>query len=897
MSVRRTWAKLRALFHPEASDLPEEIQSHLAMEEADNLARGMTPEQARLAARKRFGNVTLTEERTRDMWTWTVLETLKMDVLYALRQLRHSPAFAVVAILTLALGIGANTAIFSVVNAVLLQPLPFAAPDRLVSGFETEGAPGDYPVNEADYLDWQARNHSFDSTSGYSWTRPYSMAWQGAATGAAATVVQANFFDTLGVWPVMGRAFAKGEDSAGRNHVAVLSFGFWQSQFGGDRNILGKTVTLDADRYTVIGVMPATFRFPSGNDVWIPFDMQDKGFTQRGNHGIRVLGRIKQGVTLAQARQDLLNISRQIEKQFPDANKDVHAVLIPLKEQIVGDSEQRLLVLLCAVGLVLLIACLNVANLLLARAAGRRREIALRASLGAGRLRLLRQLITESLVLSLAGVLVGVAGAWWLLRFLDRAATQFVPRLNPIAIDSHVLLFTLLLGVVCAVLFGLTPALQLSGGRVSDSLKASAQSVGGAHAGRQYLRDLLVLCEIAITLALLVGAGLLLRSFLKMQTTGIGVDTNQLLTASIILPDATYPTYAARRRFFDTLEQRCRRIPGVTQAAVSVEIPLEGGNNGYITIDGSKDPDLAKTLIGFNYVTPDYFKTFGIPLLSGRALAQSDYEHDGITAQEAVRIWQSANNQEAKMPPGVVCHALISRGAARAFWKNQDPVGSTFQAGGVPVVVIGIVEDVKEYGLRRTTLPQAYLPFSMSQAFGGGSTLTLRTSVPPSSVLPELRVILQSVDSGVALLHPRSMQEVMADQTENTRIQTVLLGSFAALALILSSIGLYGVTSYTVTQRTREIGIRMAIGASPADVLRMILLRGLRLTLAGLACGMLLSFALSRFIAGLLFDSRPFDPLVLAGVTILLAVISAIAYVIPARRATVIDPTRALRAD
>jgi putative ABC transport system permease protein len=897
MSLRRIFSKLRALLHREVADLPEEIQSHLAMEEADNRARGMTPEQARLAAKQRFGNVTLTQESARDMWTWTNLETLKMDALYGLRQLRRSPGFAIVAILTLALGIGANTAIFSVVNAVLLQPLPFVAPDRLVSGFETEAAPGDYPVNQADYLDWQARNHSFDSTSGYSWTRPYSMAGQGEAAAAAATEVQANFFDTLGIPPILGRTFAHGEDNAGNNHVAVLSFGFWKSRFGGDRNILGKTLTLDADRYTVIGVTPPTFHFPAGNDVWIPFNMQDKRFSQRGNHGIRVLGRMKPGVTLAQARQDLLHISLQLEKQFHDQNQNVHAVLMPLKDQLVGDSKHRLLVLLCAVGLVLLIACVNVANLLLARAAGRRREIALRASLGAGRFRVVRQLITESLLLSLTGALLGIAGASWLLRLLDRATTPFVPRLNPIGIDAQVLLFTLLLSVVCAVLFGLAPALQVSGGRLNDSLKASAQAVVGPTAARQTVRDILVLGEIAITLALLVGAGLLLRSFVKLETAGIGIDPDNLLTVNIDLPDTGYPTLAARRRFFDALEQRARQIPGVKQAAISVEIPLEGGNNGYVTIDGSKDPALAKTLLGFNYVTPGYFETLGIPLLRGRRLTAADYEHDGVAAEKAYQIWQTAGNQLPKMPPDVTFHAVISQSAARVFWKNQDPIGRTFQWAQVPVIVVGIVQDVKEYGLRAETSPQAYYTFSLSQAYGGGSNLTLRTSVPPASVIHELRRTVQGLDRGLALLHPRTMREVIADQTADTRMQTLLLSGFAVIALILSSVGLYGVMSYTVTQRTREIGIRMAIGASGGDVLRMILLHGLRLTVGGIAIGLLLSFALSRSITSLLFGTSPFDPAVFATGAALLAAVATIAYLIPARRATVIDPTQALRAD
>jgi putative ABC transport system permease protein len=898
MSLRRTLIKLRALFRPETSDLPEEIQSHIAMEEADNLARGMPPEDARFAARQRFGNVTLTQERTRDMWTWSNLETLKMDALYGLRQLRRNPGFAIVAILTLALGIGVNTAIFSVVNAVLLEPLPFDAPDRLVSGFETEAAPGNYPVNQADYLDWQRRNHTFDFTSGYSWTRPYSIAGEGEAAAAAGTEVQANFFQTLGIQPMLGRGFVHGEDSAGSNRVGVLSFGFWKSQFAGDPNILGKALTLDADRYTVIGVMPPTFHYPAGSDVWIPFNLQDPRFSQRGNHGIRVLGRMKSGVTLAQARQDLLHISLQIEKQYPDQNKNVHAVLIPLKQQLVGDSEQRLVVLLCAVGLVLLIACVNIANLLLARAAGRQREIALRVSLGAGRFRLIRQLITESFVLSLIGALLGSIGAWWLLRLLDKMTTSFVPRLNPLGIDAPVLLFTLFLSIVSAVLFGLAPALRISRAHINDSMKASAQAVGGAAAaGRQTLRDILVLGEIAITLALLVGAGLLLRSFVKLETADIGIDPNNLLTVNINLPNSSYPNLAERRRFFDALEKRAQQMPGVKHAAISVEIPLEGGNNGYVTIDGNKDAALANSLLGFNYVTPSYFETFGIRLLGGRWLTGSDYEHDGIAAQKAFQFWQAAGNQTPKMPPDVAFHTVISQSAARVFWKKQAPIGSTFHYGGVPVVVVGIVEDVKEYGLRQDALPQAYYPFSIAQAYGGGSTLTLRTSVSSASVIAELRRTIHNLDRGLALLHPRSMQDVIADQTEDTRMQTLLLGSFAALALILSAVGLYGVMSYTVTQRTREIGIRMAVGASANDVLRMILLHGLRITMGGIVFGLLLSFALSRSLTSLLFGISPFDPAVFAAVATLMVVVATLSYLLPARRATVIDPTQALRAD
>lgn len=894
MSWRSAIPKLRLLLQGRPDDLEEEIRSHLSMEEAENIAAGMDLAQARRQARRRFGNVTLAEERSREMWKWTRIETLWMDIVYALRQLRRNPGFAAVAILTLALGVGVNTAIFSVVNAVLLRPLPFADPDRLVDARETGEAPGTFPVNPADYLDWQTQNRTLETTSVYSWTSISSLAGPGDPTSATVTQVQTTFFDTLGIAPIIGRSFTKGEDMAGRNQVALLSYAFWHRNFGGSTGTIGKTVDLNAERYTVIGILPPNFRFPGTTDVWVPIDMTSKQFSQRGNHGLNVIGRIKRGVTLAQARQDLLAISLRLEKQFPDGNAKVHAILFPLKDRLVGGARERLLVLLGTVALVLLIACVNVANLLLARAAVRQREIAVRASLGAGRLRMIRQLLTESLVLSLGGTLLGGLGAWWCVPVLNRATTPFMPHLNPVSIDMTVLSFTIGISMLAALLFGLAPALQLSRTQVGDSLKAAARAVAGPNSVQQRLRDALIVGEIAITLALLVAAGLLLRSFFKLQNAGIGVDPRNLLTASLNLPDVTYPGLAARRHFFDQLLERTRRMPGVDAAALSTEIPLEGGSNGYIRVLGVADPEVSSTLIGFNYVTPDYFKIFGIPLARGRAFNAEDMDHDAATSEKMYEPYTASGNA-AEIPPNLTLHAVISKTAARTFWEGRDPLGGAFAKDGARVIVIGIVDDVKENGIRARTMAQVYFPFTQAPPYDEYANLTLKTTITPTAVLGDLRRNLYALDRGLALFRPRSMEEVIDGDTQDARVETLLLGAFAGMALVLAAIGLYGVMSYSVTQRTREIGIRMAVGARRIDVLGMIVRQGFWLTFAGVIAGLLLAGALSRSMAGLLFGVGPFDAFTFGCTAFLLALVATAAYTVPAWRATKVDATLALR--
>lgn len=899
MSWRRQFSKLQSLFHrtEPTSDLEEEIRSHIRMEEQENVEGGMSPEEAKHAAKRRFGNVTLAYEESRESWGWLALQTLEQDIRFAFRQLKQNPGFAAVAVLTLALGIGANTAIFSVVYSVLLRPLPFEDPDRLVNLFETEASPGDYPLSGADYLDWQAQNRTLTGTSLYSWSHPVSA--NGASEPETALVVnaEANFFRVLGVEPFAGRRFASGEDAAGKNHVAILSYGFWQRHFGGGANAVGETLTLNGEPYTVIGIMPHWFNFPATTDLWTPLDMSPKELGPRGNHNWNAIGRLKAGVTPNQARADLLGISRRLEKQYPDSNNNVHAVLTPMKDILTGDSRKPLLILLGAVMLVLLIACVNVANLQLARATSRHREMAVRASLGAGRWRLMRQLLTESVLLGLLGAMLGTLGAWWCVRLLQSAKNIPIPRENPVQIDAAVLVFTIAVSVIAGILFGLAPARQLSKLNCNEELKAGAQSVLSPGGTRGRLRNALVVGEIALTLALLAGAGLLLRSFAHLRSADIGVNPHNVVSMVFNLPEAKYGSLSLRRQFFDQLVDRANRTPGIVAATVSDEIPLEGGSNGYLKVDDNPDPALSKRLVGWNWITPDYFRTFEIPIYAGRGFTSADVDRAAQTGTKLFDLYRAAtaSGTPLKVPADLGLVAVISRGMARTFWPNKDPVGRSFHWNDVKVIVIGVVGDVHEYGIRESVMPQAYFPYTLVLPAQGYARLTLRTQVTPLAVLPAIRHHVRALDRSLAIFHAATMADLIASNTQDATIQTFLLGAFAILALVLATVGLYGVMSYVVTQRTREIGIRMAVGAQRTDVLRLILRQGVLLTMSGVAIGLLTAVALTRLLSSLLYGVGSTDPLTFACVAVLLAFVALAAHYVPALRATRIDPMVALR--
>lgn len=799
------------------------------------------------------------------------------DLRYAVRLQRKNPGFTIVAVIALALGIGANTAIFSVVNTVLLRPLPYRDPDRLVMVWEDsskQGYPQDTPA-AANFVDWRDQNEVFEGMAAMTDTS-FNLTGTGDPERLEGRAVSTTLFPLLGVEPQIGRVFTAAEDQPGSERVVLISYGLWQRRFGGDASVVGKTLTLNGASYTVVGVMPARFQFPTADDeAWVPIAFSKEDAANRNRHYLQVVARLKPGITLPQAQAEMSTIATRLQKQYPESNTDVGAVITPLHEHLVGDIKPALLILLGAVGLVLLIACANVANLLLARAAVRQKEIAVRVALGARRGRLIRQFLTESVLLSTLGGLVGLAIAYVGLIVLKAFIPENISQARAISIDYKVLGFTLLVSVLTGLIFGLAPAIQSVRFNQIETLKEGGRDAATGGSGKR-LRSLLVVAEVAISLVLLIGAGLLINSFLRLRNVDPGFRAENLLTMKIVLPDLKYEKKAQRSAFYTDLVQRVQSLAGVRSAAVTTNLPLYfQGNSISVNIEGRPEPPPGQELIVVTrIISPGYFDTMSIPLLKGRQLTDQDTDDS----------------------PNVV---VVSEAMARRYWPGEEAVAKRITIGKVKsqedwIQVVGVVKDVRQFELNSDPKPQMYLTHRQ-YGFFDAQDLVVKTDVDPASMATAVRKAVGEIDKDQPVSNIRTMETIMADSIARQRFSMLLLAIFASVALVLAAVGIYGVMSYSVTQRTHEIGIRMALGAQTSTVLKLAVGYGFKLVVIGIAIGLIAALALTRVMSTLLFGVTPTDPMTFTLISLLLVAVAAIASYIPARRATRVNPIIALR--
>jgi putative ABC transport system permease protein len=887
----RSWLRAALQRSRMESEMDAELRFHMEAYAADLVRSGVPRNEASRLSRIEFGGIEQTKEECRDMRKVNWIEDLVQDVQYAVRMLAKNPGFTVVAMLTLALGIGANTALFSVVNAVLLKPLPFRNPGKIVALWETETAPGSFPLTGEDYLDWRAQNSTFEDMSLYSWPNSYNVSGKDGAEGASVVRTQANFFSLLGVPAQIGRTFATGEDQNGGSRVAVVGDGFWKKHFGGQGDIVGRPLELNGESFTVIGVMPMWYRLPGQADIWVPLDMSKDKLGKRGSHSWKAIGRVKDDVPISQALADLRTIAKRLEKQFPDNNKNVDAIVTPMKEDLVGDLSSQLWIMFGAVGLVLLIACANVANLLLARAASRRQEMAVRGALGAGRGRLGRQLLTESVLLSLVSGSLGVVIAYGGVDALKASLPATVPQPNPVEMGLVPLAFAFLTCLAVGILFGLAPALQSSGIDAGETLKSKGAPGASTTKRGHWLRNTLVAGEIALSLALLIGAALLLRTFARLRATDVGVQPANVLTATVLLPESKYKAFDQRREFFDQLLQKLQTSPGVKAAAITDKLPLLGGRNGYIKIPGQQTDSMSGPLVESTSMGGNYFGALGIPLLAGREFERADYE---LTAKFMREVIPAKSEEETRaVAKKYTLPAIINQTMARTFWPKQDAVGKIFEHF-VTLRVVGVVGDVRQGSLHTPAMPEAYYPLDWNLDTPSLS-IVVKGDGRTAGLTGTVRGAVQSQDANLALMQVRPMVQIITESMTDTAYETVLLGGIAVLALILASVGIYGVMSYVVGQRTNEIGIRMALGAEHVQIVGMVLRQGAAIIGIGILAGLGGAVASAKFMEGLLVGVKPIDPATYAGVAGMLAAVALLACYLPARRAMRVDPMVALR--
>ncbi len=861
------------------ADLDQDIRDFIERETQDNLERGMPPEEAHYVALRKFGNVTRVKEETWEVWSMVRLEQLWQDLRYGLRMLAKNPGFTFVAVVTLALGIGATTSIFSVVNAVLLRPLAFRNSGRVCLVMESLPSFPELAPSYENYRDFRDQSKSFEGIAAEH-PQPVTMTGRGDPERLTAQFVSANLFPLLGVNALEGHTFTPDEDRFGGPAVVLLSYGFWQRNFGGERSILGKSVTIDDVSYAVTGILPPGFQVVSPVDVYLPFEPWAHALPDDRNWhpGINAIGRLRDGVSLEHARAEMSTIAERLAKQYPTYDAGMGAVVVGLQDRLVQNVRAALLVLLGAVTLVLLIACANIANLLLARAASRHKEIAVRAALGAERWRMLRQLLTESLLLALVGAGLGLLLAQLIMTPLVDLAGNTIPKVGHIGLDGGVLGFTVAVALLAGISFGLAPALQMAKADIRPALSdASRGSTAGT--SRHRMRNILVVAEVALALVLLIGAGLLLRSFARLQDVQPGFQPSNLLVVDVPLSPKLYAKPAERMGFFDQVLERARNLPGVTSVGGALILPVTGSGSAiHFNIQG-RPPKTPHDfiLVGYRPVTPEYLQTLRVPLLQGRLFKDSDTERNAYVA-------------------------VVNEAMAKQYFPGQSPLGKHVQLGALPdnqvpwMEIVGVVGDMKQ-SLASEAPSEMYVPYRQADSIIPvfAMSLVVRTSKDPHQEVSALRGAVHDLNANQPLVNFRTMQESIATSVSDSRFRTTLLGIFAASALLLSVVGLYGLIAYSVAQRTQEIGLRMALGAERKDVLKMVVSQGLKLVLIGVAVGVAGALALSRLLTQFLYGVAPSDPATFVGVASILVVVAVLACWIPARRAMEVDPMAALR--
>jgi predicted permease len=874
------------------ADLEEEMRLHLELRQQQQIDCGMAPDEARGAAWRGFGNVTSLKEKSHMAWGWEWVEQLVQDMRYALRMLRKSPGFTAIAILTLALGIGANTSLFSVVNGVLLNPLPYPHPDQVVTMAGWFPGYGEGSISYPDFLDWVRLNHTFSSLAAYR-RDGFNLTGQGDAEQVTAVDVSASFFSLLGVNPILGRNFSPAEDQLGGPPAVILSGGFWKTKFGSSPAIIGKALNLDGTDYTVVGVIPENFYFCCSStyfrlsDVYVPIGASKNPLVhdRRVTPSIWAVGRMKQGVTLAKARADMDGVARSLAAAYPDIDKDSGIMATPLEQVMVRDIRPFLLVLLAAVGFVLLIACVNVANLLLARSTGRGREFAIRAALGASQNRVIRQLLTESVLLAMAGGALGLLFASWGTRAALAALPSALPRANDVRLDPRVLLFTLIISLFAGILFGLAPAIRTSQPDLHETLKEGGR---GATGTRYRTQNIFVVVEMALAVVLLIGTGLTLRTLVSLWSVNPGFDSHNVLSFSVGFPPSLASADAnAIRATLRQFTDKIAAVPGVSAVSVSSgAMPMNRESALIFWRQGQPKP-AAETSMPFALwyrVGPDYLNVMKIPLLHGRFLTAHD----------------DANS------PGV---CVIDEDFVRKFFGNEDPIGKRLNFSLVynqPLQIVGVVGHVKQYGLDETVNSPVQAQFYMSPlqlpddqltAFAIPPGYLIRTQGSPGAFASVVRDALREFDSKAVLYQPETMESIIARSLASRRFAMILLAVFAALALVLASIGIYGVISHIAGQRTHEIGIRTVLGAQRNHILKIVLGQGVRLVFLGVVIGLAAAAGLTRLMSTILYGVSATDPLTFSAVAIVLTLVALVACYIPARRAMRVDPIVALRYD